>query len=241
MPSNHPAFTAKFDATTARPDLRQYRAIHQAIRTSNERFVAALVDLRRSARHPASPALQRWFAGYAEELRSHHRIEDTIFFPALAARVPSYVDYADAVDADHHRLDEVVDQITTALDRLASTTKPWDEVHSAAVTCAVQLRDLMAAHLDMEDREILPMFERHFSAEEYTAMDVQARGSISLRHAMFFVPWFAHSVGPEVAAGFIGEAPPPLKVVHRLTRRRYQRRIEEAFGSYAAHLVVTPR
>ena len=28
----------------------------------------------------------------------------------------------------------------------------------------------MAGHLDVEDREILPLFERHFSAEEYSAL-----------------------------------------------------------------------
>lgn len=228
-------------ARSSQPDLRQYRAMHQAIRTSNERLVAGLVDLRRSARHPATPALQRWFAGYADELRSHHRIEDTIFFPALAARVPSYVDYSAAIDTDHHRLDRLVDQISDSLKRLATATMPWENDHSVAVMRAVELRDLMTAHLDVEDREILPMFERHFDAREYAAMDVRARRSVSMKHAMFFAPWFMSSVDADVGAVLLDGAPLPLKVIHRLTRRSYQRLVESGLGVGAAHLVVEPR
>ena len=237
MPTdNHPhpaaaATPALAPVDCTRPDLRQYRAMHSAIRASNERFVAALIDLRRSARHPAAPALQRWFTGYGQELRGHHRIEDTIFFPALAARVPAYPDYAPTLDIDHHRLDELVDLIAESLGTLASATSPWDADHDAAVAHAVELRDLMSEHLEFEDREILPLFERHFSAEEYAALDDQARRSVSLQHALFFVPWFMSSVEPDVAATALAEAPLPLKVIHRLTRRSHRRLVTEAFGT----------
>jgi iron-sulfur cluster repair protein YtfE (RIC family) len=94
--------------------------MHSGIRTSNERLVVGLTDLRRSARHPSAIALQKWFRDYREELRGHHRIEDTIFFPALAARIPSYADYSPTLDTDHHRLDELVDLVSESVEALAA-------------------------------------------------------------------------------------------------------------------------
>jgi hypothetical protein len=231
MPTDNQTTAAPVEP--APPDLRQYRAMHSAIRTSNERLVVGLTDLRRSARHPAAIALQKWFRGYREELRGHHRIEDTIFFPALAARIPSYADYSPTLDADHHRLDELVDLVSESLEALASAGSTWDHDHAIAVARAVELRDLMAEHLDFEDREILPMFERHFSTEEYAALDAQARRTVSMKHAVFFVPWFMTSVDASVAAAALADAPIPLKVIHRLTRRSYRRLVAEAFGTAA--------
>jgi hypothetical protein len=74
------------------------------------------------------------------------------------------------------------------------------------------------------------MFERHFSADEYAALDQQARRTVSMKHALFFVPWFMSSVDPQVAAASLADAPLPLKVVHRLTRRSHRRLLVEAFG-----------
>ena len=79
------------------------------------------------------------------------------------------------------------------------------------------------------------MFERHFEAPEYEAMDVRARRSVSMKHAMFFVPWFMTSARPDDAAALMRKAPPPLKAIDRITRRRYARLMKRSLG------VGTPR
>ncbi len=237
MPREQPttASAPTADSQLNRPDLQQYRAMHHAIRTSNQRLVSALADLQRNPRQSAIPALQRWVAGYCQELRNHHQIEDTIFFPALAARVPSYADYAKVLDDDHHQLETLVEQIDVTVEQLTGATEPQEQQLATALMRAVELRDLMSAHLDVEDREILPMFERHFEAPEYEAMDVRARRSVSMKHAMFFVPWFMTSARPDDAAALMRKAPPPLKAIDRITRRRYARLVERGLGR-SAHL-----
>lgn len=63
------------------PDVTACLAIHQAMRISNQMLVDAFAGASRF--DPARvEALQRWFEGYAAELRTHHRIEDDVIFPA---------------------------------------------------------------------------------------------------------------------------------------------------------------
>jgi hypothetical protein len=212
------------------PDLRSYRAIHEALRSANEQLV---VGLRSLPEAPATrvPALRRWFAGYRAELRTHHELEDEVFFPALAERVPSFERYAAELDRDHHRLDELIQLVQAALDHAASGGLEGDAPAAVDGTAhAIELRDLMAAHLDVEDDEILPMFERHFTADEYEVLDRRALESVSLRQAMFTVPWFMATAAPEEAAHTFADAPLAMKVVHALTRRRYARLAVQAFG-----------
>jgi hemerythrin-like domain-containing protein len=215
------------------PDLTMYRALHQAMRVANDQLVAALgADRPPSTERLA--ALARWFEGYSEELRTHHHIEDDICFPALAERVPAYADYASTLADDHDRLDRVIDGLRAALGRLAcgrGEIRGEATIVSEAVALAVELRDLLTAHLAFEDADVLPLFERHFSVAEYAVLDKAAVKAMSPRQAMFTVPWFMATVDPAIARKTLDEAPLPLKVIHRLTRRRYARLVSTAFGA----------
>ena len=216
------------------PDLTSYREIHHALRAANDQLIAGLEALPATGARPATAkALHRWFVGYRQELSSHHTLEDDLFFPALAQRVPSYADYAATLDADHHRTDELIGAVGGALDRLVSG-EAWTAARASAIAAATELRDLLARHLDVEDRDILPMFERHFSAEEYEALDKAALAAVSVRQALFTVPWFMATATPDAAAHTLEHAPFALKAVYRLTRRRYARLEATAFGTAPA-------
>ena len=212
------------------PDLTEYRAMHAALRSSNDRLVDAVVALHHTPDRTRARALQQWFRGYHDELVAHHRIEDTIFFPALADRIPTYAEHHQTLHDDHERLDELVGLVAPALDRLASAGPTPDADGALAVEVVGGLRDLMSGHLDFEDREILPLFERHFDAEEYGAFQAQARRTVSLRKAIFFVPWLMASLEPAAAASLLQTAPLPLQLIYRATRRRYARLSAAAFG-----------
>ena len=66
---------------------------------------------------------------------------------------------------------------------------------------------------------------------EYAALEKLAGRAITLRQALFTVPWYMATVDTETAARTLSEAPLPLKVVYKLTRRSYGRLVETAFGS----------
>ncbi len=186
-------------ATGPTPDLTSYRAVHQALRDSTARLATTIGespagDLRRAR------AFARWFHGLSGELQTHHRTEDTLFFPALATRVPSYADYAATLDADHHRLDELIALIRLDLARMTGDGADGDVARADAATHTAELNQLMIDHLAFEDADVLPLFERHFSADEYDVLDRRALKAVTLRQALFTVPWFMATASPEMAA-----------------------------------------
>jgi hypothetical protein len=118
----------------------------------------------------------------------------------------------------------------SALARLAAARAEDGAVRSQALALAIELRDLLADHLDFEDADVLPLFERHFSVAEYAVIDKAAVKAMSPRQSLFTVPWFMATVDAETARKTLAEAPLALKVVHLITRRRYARLFSAAFG-----------
>jgi hypothetical protein len=220
--------------TAAIPDVSTYRMVHDALRASDDQLVAGVAGLTEGDRRRAR-ALRRWFTGYAGELRAHHAVEDELFFPALDARVPAFAtDYAGLLTDDHHRVDAVVAALAASLERLAAGAAPWTVVHEEAVGHAVALRDLLHEHLDVEDRDVLPLFERHMTAAEYHELDQEAVRHIAPRQLLFTVPWWVATIDPAAVPGELTDAPRALRVVWRCTRRRYARLARRAFGTATA-------
>jgi hemerythrin-like domain-containing protein len=216
--------------TTTAADVSRYRAIHAAMRVSDDRLVAGVASMHDGDRDRAR-ALRRWFAGYAAELHGHHRIEDTIFFPALGERVPVFSTYAETLAADHDRLDTLIDDIAGTLAALESGTRAWSPAHDHLRAATVELRDLLVAHLDFEDRDVLPLFERHFTAEEYGALDQAAVRTVGLSKWLFTVPWWMASVDARTAEHDRANAPLLMKAIWYATRGGYARLSKQAFGT----------
>jgi hemerythrin-like domain-containing protein len=212
------------------PDWSSYKQVHRALSVSADRLVAGLSsvavdDVRRSG------ALASWFAGYGAELNHHHRLEDEIFFPALEERVPAYRDHSATLAADHGNLERLILRLNRALAGLASGRGHWSAQRDAALAMAVELRDCLTDHLAFEDADVLPMFERHFTVAEYAEIDKRALKEVTVRQALFTVPWYMAAAEPDTAARTLAEAPASLKIVYRFTRRRYARLVQQAFGS----------
>lgn len=209
-------------------DLTTYYELHDALRRSASALVASLADEPARVRQRAS-ALRRWFTGLTGELAHHHKVEDEILFPALAERVPTYAQYGSRVDADHDLLDALVDATRAALHSLDHSYS--DRARAHALSAATEMRDHLNSHLDFEDDDVVPMFERHFSAVEYAILDERVMKSINKRQALFTVPWFMATTTAETAERTLASAPRALRIVHRLTRRRYARMVQAAFGA----------
>jgi hemerythrin-like domain-containing protein len=221
------------EPSPATADLTGYLAIHQAMRVANDQLVRG-IGTARVADPERAAALGRWFRGYSDELRTHHHIEDDIIFPQLAGRVPAYAQYSGALAGDHDHLDRLIDALRVALRSWAQHTSASDEARDAryaALDLAVELRDFLEEHLAIEDADVLPMIERHFTADEYVALEKQAGKAITIRQAMFTAPWYMATVDVETAARTLHEAPRALRIIYALSRRRYGKLVEAAFGA----------
>jgi hemerythrin-like domain-containing protein len=187
---------------------------------------ASAAELATATGEPADPArtkaLQRWYRGFAGEIRCHHHIEDELLFPALAARVATYGEHAARLEGDHAELDEVLDDLEAALDRGDL---------GAAAPLAIALRDHLDEHLGYEDDEIAPLFARHFTAVEFDELNSRAVRMTPPRQLLFTAPWLLAGVDQEEQARILASVPKALHLLWFATRRRYARLAERALGT----------
>jgi len=213
--------------TPATPDLTGYFAIHHAVRRAPHRMAAAARDLDPGDTERVK-ALVRYWNGYRSELDEHHRVEDDIFFPALVERVPFADELVARTAAEHAELDDLLADGRRAVAHLQAG-RADDGEHLAATFDAVAAH--LDAHLDFEDAEILPLFARHLSRDEYDAMYAKASKGLGLRQALFTVPFLGLAASDEARTQLLADAPAALTVIFRLTRRHHLRLESAVFGS----------
>lgn len=199
------------------PDLSTYRAIHLALRGGADAMAAVAATVQPGNR-PKIDALRRYWAGYSAELLKHHTTEDDVFFPALVGRVPVAAELIERTDAEHHGLDVIVARCHAAVSALVAGVRSPDLGAAFA-----DLADLMARHLDFEDDDLIPLFERHFTVEDYAVLEEQAMKLLGLRGAAFTVPFVMHFADPDQRDELLAGAPVPFRILYRLTRRGHAR------------------
>jgi hypothetical protein len=212
------------------PDLTRYQLAHDAMRSGARQLADALAAMDPTDTRRAR-ALRWWCDGFIGELHAHHTVEDDLFFPALAARVPTFAVEHDAVlAAEHVELDAIMGALKAAVRGLAEGLDVTGH-HATAAASAEALADFLDHHLGIEDADVLPLFARHFTAEEYQRLDDQTLKAIGPRQLLFTVPWAVCAGDPETRTQVLAEAPAPIRVIWALTRRRYVRRTTLAMGA----------
>ena len=217
------------------PDLTFYFAIHQAQREAIARYLAAVRGLAEAERRVRGRALARWAKGFRLELDEHHDVEDRFFFPSLRARVPWSAPLLDRLDADHRRLDALLSRWPGAAAALAGPATPFEPARARVQAFAEELCELLQGHLAVEDAEVLPLFEQHYSAEDYGLLFEQAVKKGKKAGLWFVAPFSVdcYAAGPERDA-FLASVPGVLRLLHRVVRPSYDRLVAAALDAESA-------
>jgi len=210
---------------TAGADTSDYTAIHRSIRSAGYAIAAAAETLHPDD-HDRMDAFVRYWRGHTGEILSHHGVEDEIFFPALRKRAPEAAEVLAQLDAEHHRLDRLMEESRAAIEGVVTGDQPLEAARRLR-----RLADVMDDHLDLEDREIVPLFARNFTAAEYDELTKAAIKHVGLgKQAAFTVPYVGYWTTEEERVMLLGTAPLPFRVLYRLTRVRHARLTELALG-----------
>ena len=209
------------------PDLTLYYLIHRAMRLTAHQFATALSTLDHGDRARATE-LTWWWNGFNTELHNHHTIEDEIFFPALGAKVPAFATYESSLADDHARLNGLMADLAETMPRLARGK--WVEPQTRAVELSRDLAGFLDDHLAVEDEDVLPLFTRHFTSDEYEELDARAMKHAPMKQMLFIVPWVLSALSDDERTALLAKLPKVMNVIWGLTRRRYTRRTTAAFG-----------
>jgi iron-sulfur cluster repair protein YtfE (RIC family) len=182
-------------------------AAHDAFRR-DLRCLASAVE----AGQTAEAASRAGWATFKNQLRVHHAAEDTSLWPPLRQKVtrPEDVAVLDAMEAEHARLGPLLSQVD------ASLAAPD---HAGLTENAGALAETLAAHMQHEENQALPLGEAHLGPDGWAAFR-KATGKIQgLRGGAEFFPWTLDGAPAGTSRRVLGMLPPPARLLYRAVWR----------------------
>ena len=177
-------------------------------------------------------ALRARWDRFAVVLHHHHSVEDTAIWPVLLDHARTSGATADErtlldMEAEHDGIDPALTACASGF--AAMLDHPCDDHRNALDVRVTAARELLAVHLRHEETEALPLLQRTMSADEFAASEAAAGQGYPLRLVPFLVPWVLHGLPGDDGRAFIAAQGRAYSVLHRLTRRRFERGELRAF------------
>ena len=180
------------------------RTIHAALRRDLSRLREAAAQLDSPAGAPPT-VLTGWDA-FRAQLGNHHAAEDDDLWPVLRRELSGAADVA-SVDAmvEEHR------HIPPALAGVDAALRGGGELAAPAELLSTVVLD----HLAHEEREVIPLIERHLTRAQWRAFLLKERDRRSPRQRPEFLTWILDAAGEQDAAAVLAEMPPPARLAYR--------------------------
>ena len=213
-------------ATTAtsqhsRPDMTWVTVIHQALRADAERLDAAVAAVGPADRPGRVAGIAAFYGQYRDQLALHHRHEDELFFPALAARVGADAMHLGELTAQHEALDVALGEVSGRLAALADPAGDFAADRAGAATALAAMTGLLTAHLTLEEQHALPLYESQITVAEHKRLEARVRKDTPRALARFLIPWLITHASPDQRAALF-RSTPPLRLLYWLNLRYYR-------------------
>ena len=207
-------------------------SIATALMTSHHGFRRDLAQFATALRH-LSPgdgsrveALREEWTQFRGKLHGHHEAEDSNLFPHLRAQQPSLAAIIADLDADHRRVDPLLEQGDRAFANLPATL-------SAAAEIVSSLQTLLAPHLASEETQLFPHLRDH---KQFPPSESQEE--LAMFAAGF--AWSTHGIAPDIIERLNEILPPALVELLPAARAEFRARCERVWGTAAAGASRTP-
>jgi hemerythrin-like domain-containing protein len=188
-------------------------ALHAALRRDLSRLEAVVARLGRTT--PAPPTVLAGWDEFRRQLDNHHSAEDDDLWPILRRELSDPADLA--------TVDEMVEEhrhIPAALADVDAALRGGGDPVAATQRLSTVVRD----HLAHEEREVLPLIERHLTRAQWRQFLLTERGRRMPRERPQFLTWILDDASEKDTAAVMAELPPPARVVYRrILRPRYDR------------------
>lgn len=170
-------------------DLLPFLRAHECFRRDFARLRALLCSGQEIDEARERALAEHWH-GLAAVLEHHHENEDRAIFPKVAAAFPAAAAALRELEKEHVRLDELLGRAAVAMTRVRGT-----EDRVAAAGLAAELDDVVGAHLDAEEREIVPLLARCHTRDEWAEMELRTTRELEeAGHFPFLLPWIAEGM-----------------------------------------------
>jgi hemerythrin-like domain-containing protein len=164
-------------------------------------------------------------------LHAHHNGEDTILWPVLRARLSA---------AESRLLDKIETQhanINDSIERVNECRRRWlDQLdHNRGSELAEELQtlyELVAEHIEDEERDVIPMAAAYLSEAEWHAINEGGKEVLSLKAMLFIVGMACYGINRELTSVTLYSLSAPVRLVLTpIARRMYVRRAARVHGT----------
>ncbi|MFG2622617.1 hemerythrin domain-containing protein [Streptomyces sp. NPDC048507] len=149
------------------PGTHEMVVVHRALRRE-ARLLVELVAAVAPGDTARARVLADHFRGYRLGLHRHHRGEDEVLWPLLLARVDLEADLVLRMEAQHERVAATLAAAGRALPAWEGTA--GEAERDTLVAVLAEHRAVLLAHVDEEERALLPLAARHVTAYEWAAL-----------------------------------------------------------------------
>jgi iron-sulfur cluster repair protein YtfE (RIC family) len=163
-------------------------------------------------------------------LHLHHTGEDDVLWPLLLERCPPDADLVRRMEAQHEQVEHLIELLGPALDRWEAEARPAVAEEVAGTVDA--LRTVLLEHLDEEEREILPLAQRHVTQQEWSQLGEHGKGRMATRDLPLLFGAVLEECDPVEREMMLRVLPFPVRVLLRTVfARSYRRYVSRVRGT----------
>jgi hemerythrin-like domain-containing protein len=163
-------------------------------------------------------------------LHGHHHSEDEVLWPSLLTRAPDEAEMIQRVADQHQEVAGAIEGTEQALAAWRAT--PGATEREALAGSLRHLNVVLQAHLDDEERLVVPLAARTLTQEEWNAVGEHSRGSIPKDKLFIAFGMLLEPLSDVDRAYMLSEVPMPVKLLWRTlgvrSWRKYATRLRDA-------------
>jgi hemerythrin-like domain-containing protein len=215
--------------STQAPDVHEMVVIHRVFR----RELSALPRLVRET--PSGDTDRARIVGdhlalVLETLHVHHTGEDELLWPLLLDRAAPSAELVHTMESQHHLVEGYIEDLDHALPRWVDDPTRQRAERLAAIVD--ELRGSLLEHLDLEEREILPVVARHLSVQEWNALGEHGKNHTPRKHLPLVFGAILEEADHGERAALLANVPAPIRFFLRTAgARQYRRYITRVRGA----------
>lgn len=210
-------------------DLDPATLVRRALLASATELASAVAAPTSSDRR-RQRALDRWFAGFAAQMRSHHELLDTYVVPTLTARHALDDRALDTLAEDHCWVDQLLSDLGDALGVLSFGLGAQSWWLGKAADLAATLRDVLRLQLAREESLLTPLVASALDADERDLVHAETVRTVAAGPVRFSLAWLYAHVTADERAAVDAHTSATERLLGRTGRVAYQRTAVAALG-----------
>ncbi len=198
------------------PDLSVFSLVHEGLRGEFASLARASMAIRNDAHREL---IEDQLVTCLELLTQHEKLETDWLFPTIRTRSPEAGPGLDGLIAEHHEMMEIIQLLQEPNVRIAEAAPLLTELHES-----------LNAHIDREERDIVPFILNTITSDEWDGFSYQTLNSISDDQLPTVLGWLMRAGSAENVRGAKALLPTDVRVRLRLRwLPRYDRRVARLY------------